>query len=274
MLARMISFAAAGILLCGCASTRNVSVKRAYADPMGTVPRMVFLPEVENFRDLGGWRGQDGRTVRQGMVYRSGCLNERWRWYRIGASSEFLSDETRRFLVDELGIRTEIDLRKTVNCRGMGGSPLGPSVKFVNISSKAYGDMASSEGRNAFREVFRVFLQAENYPIVFHCVGGNDRTGAVAFILNGLLGVSEADLRKEWELSRVWNGREDFTYEKRLVRLVSVFDAYEGKTLNERIQGYIMSLGFSAEDIELFRKLMLQETPRAGKEAPRIITCT
>ena len=245
------------LLVGGCASTHMVGVMRPYADPMGTVPRMVFLPEVANFRDIGGWRGLDGRTVRQGMVYRSGCLNERWRWYRIGASRDFLSEETRRFLVEELGIRTEIDLRKAANCRGMEASALGPSVRFVNVSSKAYGDMASPEGRDAFRRVFEAFLQKDNYPILFHCVGGNDRTGAVAFILNGLLGVSEDDLRKDWELSRVWNGRDDFTYEKRLAHLVAVFDAYEGMTLNDRIRGYVLSLGFSPGELERFRELML-----------------
>lgn len=257
VLARAVLITVCSVVLGGC-TTRVVGVRRPYADPVGTVPRMVFLPEVANFRDIGGWRGMDGRPVRQGMVYRSGCLNANWKWYRMGAARDFLSDETRRFLVEELGIRTEIDLRKPSNCRGMEASALGPSVKFVNVSSKAYEDMASPEGRDAFRRVFREFLRPESYPILFHCVGGNDRTGAVAFILNGLLGVSESDLRKEWELSRVWNGRDDFTYEKRLSRLVSVFDAYEGRTLNERIRGYVMSLGFATEDVERFRGLMLE----------------
>ena len=261
MLARWITAVIAATSIYGCA-IRAVGVKRPYADPYGTVPRMVFLPEVANFRDVGGWRAGAAQAVRQGMIYRSGCLNERWRWYRVGPVRDFLSDETRRFLTEELGIKTEIDLRKEVNCRDMDGSPLGPSVKFVNISSKAYGDLASPEGRDAFRRVFGVFLQRENYPILFHCIGGNDRTGAVAFILNGLLGVSEADLRKEWELSRVWNDRDDFTYEQRLSRLVSVFDAYEGKTLNERIEGYVLSLGFTTEDIRNFRQLMLEDVRR------------
>ena len=253
-----------GALLGGCASTRTVGVKRAYADPMGTVPRMVFFPEVENFRDIGGWRGLGGRTVRQGMVYRSGCLNERWRWYRPFGLRDFLSEESRRFMVEELGIRTEIDLRKEANCRGMDMSPLGSSVKFVNIPSKAYDDLSKPEGRAAFARVFRVFLRPENYPIVFHCVGGNDRAGTVAFIVNGLLGVDEGDLRRDWMLSCVWNGRGDFTYENRLVRLERVFDAYEGASLTERIRQYVLSLGFSAEEVEAFRDLMLSQGAAGG----------
>ena len=245
-------------ILVGCASPRVVSVREPYAEPLGTVPRIVFLPEVANFRDLGGWRNNAGRCVRQGLVYRSGCLNRRWRWYASESSRNFISESSRKFLVETLGIRTEIDLRKKVNCRGMTQSALGPGVRFVNVSSKAYEDMATEEGRRAFREVFRVFLDESNYPILFHCVGGNDRTGAVAYILNALLGVPREDLIRDWELSRIWNGQERFTYEKRLVRLERVFDSYQGGTLNERVASYVMSLGFSADDIDRFRRIMLE----------------
>ncbi len=245
-------------ILAGCASTRFVSVREPYAEPLGTVPRIVFLPEVENFRDIGGWKSGDGRRVRQGLVYRSGCLNERWRWYAAGASRDFLSEASRKYLVGTLGIKTEIDLRKEINCRGMRQSALGPGVKFVNISSKAYENMASDEGRRAFREVLKVFLDEKNYPIVFHCIGGNDRTGAVAYILNALLGVSREDLIRDWELSRIWNGQEHFTFENRLIRLEKVFDSYPGETLNARVVAYVMSLGFSAADIDHFRRIMLE----------------
>ena len=254
-----LSLLLAAFLLTGCASTCLVGVKRPYADPEGTVPRMVFLPEVPNLRDLGGWRTVGGKVVRQGMIYRSGRLNERWRWYRVGPARDILSDETRRFLVEDLGIRTEIDLRKEVNCRGMVESPLGPSVKFVNIPSKAYDDLLTSAGRDAVRRAFKEFLRPENYPILFHCEGGNDRAGALAFILNGLLGVDEADLRKDWRLSRVWNGRADSECEQRLARLEAVFDGYKGRSVHERVKGYVLSLGFSEGDIGTFKSLMLAE---------------
>ena len=176
MLARAVLITVCSVVLGGC-TTRVVGVRRPYADPVGTVPRMVFLPEVANFRDIGGWRGLDGRPVRQGMVYRSGCLNANWKWYRMGAARDFLSDETRRFLVEELGIRTDIDLRKEANCRGMEASALGPSVKFVNVSSKAYDDMASPEGRNAFRRVSASSFGPTVIPFSFTAWGGTTGRG-------------------------------------------------------------------------------------------------
>lgn len=245
-------------ILAGCVSPRIVSVQEPYAEPVGTVPRIVFLPEVANFRDLGGWRTRDGRRVRQGLVYRSGCLNRRWRWYTPKSSQDFLSETSRKYLVETLGIRTEVDLRKEANCRGMTQSALGPRVRFVNISSKAYENMATEEGRRAFREVFKVFLDESNYPILFHCIGGNDRAGAVAYILNALLGVSREDLIRDWEFSRIWNGLAHFTYENRLVRLEKVFDAYPGETLNDRVAAYVMSLGFDEAEIDRFRRIMLE----------------
>lgn len=247
----------------GCAlgpSDRRCGVRSVYADPPGTVPRVFFFPEVSNFRDIGGWEGVDGRKVRQGLVFRSGCVNSRARWYRPDHRCDFLSEDSRSYIVETLGVRTEIDLRKPASCGTRGTSPLGPGVRYFNVSSKAYENMATEEGREAFRRVFEIFLDAGNYPVLFHCVGGNDRAGAVAFILNGLLGVSPGDLRRDWELSRVWNGKADFTYEQRLVRLVRVFDDYDGETLNERIEGYVRSLGFTRSDIDRFRAFML-ETP-------------
>ena len=38
-------------------------------------------------------------------------------------------------------------------------------------------------------------------PFIFHCKSGADRTGAVAILTLGLLGVSEADIARDYELT-------------------------------------------------------------------------
>ena len=39
-------------------------------------PRLLDIPGIPNARDFGGWRGLDGRRIRQGLVIRSAGLNE------------------------------------------------------------------------------------------------------------------------------------------------------------------------------------------------------
>jgi len=61
------------------------------------LPHVVPLKGGSNFRDLGGYRASDGRTVRRRAVFRSAHL---------GA----LTDEDRAALAG-LGVRTIVDLR-------------------------------------------------------------------------------------------------------------------------------------------------------------------
>ena len=176
------------------------------------------------------------------------------------AGDSRINERNRDLWLKELGIRTDVDLRSSGEVYGMEGSPLGPGVKWVNVSSSAYGGMQEKHGREAFAKVFRVFLDPANYPIDFHCIAGQDRTGAVAFILNALLGVAEEELWLDWELSALHNRSTGFNHEK-FVKLVDGFDRWPGDTINERVEAYVLDLGFTPEDIATFREIMLEPLP-------------
>ena len=170
-----------------------------------------------------------------------------------------LDGETRTYLTNSLAIRTDVDLRSAPECFGMEESPLGDNVRWVRHSSEAYSGVFSEKGKAAFREVFRVFLEEGNYPIVFHCISGADRTGTLAAILNGLLGVAEDDIYKDWETTAFHNTTGWFNHRERgFDRLIEGFDKFPGRTLNERIAGFVQSLGFTDADIERFRAIMLE----------------
>jgi protein-tyrosine phosphatase len=132
---------------------------------------------------------------------------------------------------------------------------LGEKVKWVHISSDNYGGIGKEKGREAFTKCFKVFLDEANYPIVFHCIAGADRTGSLACILNGLLGVEAELLHKDWQYT--WSKRGKEVPEERWEKLMKVFSEYEGATLNEKIEKFVLSNGFTVEDIEKFRSLML-----------------
>lgn len=169
-----------------------------------------------------------------------------------------LNDAAKAYVVNDLGWKSDIDLRSDPECFGMTGSPAGKSVEWFHYSSSGYAGMQSDFGKEAFSKVFRVFLDEKNYPIDFHCIAGQDRTGAVAFILNGLLGVSEDELYIDWEVTGFWNKDVNFNHKDRFDHLVKVFNAYPGKTLNGKIENYVLALGFTKDDIAKFRTIMLR----------------
>ena len=229
-------------------------------------PRLVHLHGVPNMRDIGGRRGLDGRRVRQGRVYRSAGLNDNSKkaglwgrlWGRRTPGKERMNDATRRYAKEVLGIRTDIDLRSSKECYGMTGSPLGPEVAWLRVSSSAYEDFHEKKGREAFTEVFRFFLDEARYPLVFHCIAGADRTGSLAFVLKALLGVDEDELYKDWEVTGFSKGNIGFRHEKRFDWLVKGFSAYPGETIHERVEAFVKSCGFTDADIARFRNLMLE----------------
>ena len=119
--------------------------------------------------------------------------------------------------------------------------------------------MQTEKGRKAFAKVFRVFLDENNYPVIFHCIAGQDRTGAVAFILTGLLGVAEEELYLDWEATGFWNKNPKFNHKDRFDKLLEVFRGQPGRDLHEQIENYVISCGFTREDIEKFRRIMLEK---------------
>ena len=58
-----------------------------------------------------------------------------------------LGSHSRAYLIETLGLKTDIDLRTDRECYGMKGSPVGDAVKWVHVSSSAYGG-----GQGGFRQ--------------------------------------------------------------------------------------------------------------------------
>jgi len=171
-----------------------------------------------------------------------------------------LNDETKKYMVEILGIKTDLDLRGDDECYGMTGSPLGPTVHWAHYSASSYGGMQRSSGKAAFLKAFRIFCDEKNYPIVFHCSAGQDRAGSLAFILNGLLGVDEEELYKDWEATGFWNRGAGFNHHDYFDKLIEGFEAnFPQPTWREKIEAYVKSLGVTQAEIDKFRAIMLEE---------------
>lgn len=197
--------------------------------------------QTANMRDLGGW-GCDGGTVRYGLLYRSGELN---------AQDEDL-------FINELGINTECDLTAD-------GVPAFPGkMRYIGHTSYAMYSLANTE---AWRVNLRGIFEAVRYgdPVIFHCSMGADRTGTLACILEALLGVSQSDLDKDYELTSFYalrarngnyqGGTTDWAH------LIGQLLALSGETIRDKAVTFVLSLGFTAAEINAYRRAMIDGTP-------------
>lgn len=211
------------------------------------LPRWQAAEGLGNLRDLGGWKGCGGRRVKTGRVFRSERLDK-------------ITDRGRDRLVRELGVRTDLDLRTPESVAKLKGvSPLGKAVRYSNQSSGSYAGFDTEGGRKNFAETFRWFLNEAEYPVVFHCEKGADRTGSWAFLLNGLLGVSERDLRFDWEVTSSFNANPQFKHRGRYDELVKLVNRRTGKTFTDRVVAYAHDCGITDREIAKWRKMMLEE---------------
>ena len=166
--------------------------------------------------------------------------------------------ESRAKILRETGLRTEIDLRSKEETWGMDGSPLGPQVRWINIPGVHMTVLRRSQGKQMFAKCFRIFLDRGNYPIDFHCIAGADRTGALALVLYGILGVTEKDIRTDYALTSY--STSGIRSERSFDRMVkSAFGSAPGKTLNDKLVAYVLECGFTHADIERFREIMLEK---------------
>lgn len=167
--------------------------------------------------------------------------------------------EMRRYLLGPLGIRTDIDLRYDRECFGMNGSPLGDGVRWVHVPLYPYEKMQQDVSKKAFAEIFRVLCDRKNYPVIFHCNSGADRGGSLAFVLNGLLGVDEEELYKDWEVTGFWRQNPVYNHANHFDRLVAGFKTnYLRATWTKTLESYAISSGVTQTELDTFRQIMLE----------------
>jgi len=226
-------------------------------------PRLMFFPGVANCRDIGGRAGLGGRRIRQGRVYRTAGFNGSSK--RVGDSffdARFvpgpirITKAGRREMVGACGVRTDLDLRNEAECAGMKSSPLGETVAWVHIPVRAYGWLENDKA--AVGDILKTFTDDKKYPIAFHCSGGRDRAGSVAFLLEGLCGVPEDELMKDWELS-IFDTSDTGFSSLRIRGLEEMLARYPGKDANARIESFVKACGLTDADIAKIRANLLEE---------------
>ena len=218
------------------------------------MPRAIYCDGITNMRDLGGWETEDGQTVKQGLIYRCGRLNENNNTHVVKRITD-AGIQT----MQELGIRTELDLREVSNNEvgGLTDTSVVPGVKYVQIPMKGTSAQLRAKNEKAVVDVFELLGDESNYPVIIHCSIGTDRTGYVAYLINGLLGVSADDLDRDYLLSNFAAIGSSRSVSRVQNDYINYIEALPGDTLSAKIEGYLLGLGVAQSDIDTVRRMML-----------------
>ena len=222
-------------------------------------PRIINVDGIFNVRDVGGYIGYKGKRTKQGLLYRSGALT-------ICADQHFdnivqITSKGKKTLSKELKIKTEFDIRKEEEALFLKKS-LIPNAKLIYLPTDGY--LSAFIESERYRDVFKALAVKEYYPICMHCTGGADRTGTVCFILNALLGVCESDLIHDYEITTFSiYGIRDSKERGSLLQFCEFYEYfrthYQGETLREKANDYLLSIGVLKEEIKSIINIMSGE---------------
>ncbi|MDR3118677.1 MAG: tyrosine-protein phosphatase [Mediterranea sp.] len=176
---------------------------------MVTASRNSVIPNIQNFRDIGGYTATKGKQVRWGMLYRSAQIE--------GFSGSTLKE------LKNIGIKTVIDLRtaeetaKTPPLEEQGFNVVRIPIETIetdNIVQKLRdgqikNDSVSQLIRYANREIvtscladyrkmFDVLEEKDNYPVLISCATGINRTAIATAVILSALGVNEETVMSDY----------------------------------------------------------------------------
>lgn len=233
-------------------------------------PRVMKIGGLCNVRDLGGYKTESGKTTVQGKIFRGGQLSQNSNWTVY--DSVALNAEGKKYMSEVLGIKTDFDLRNQTENKGLTESPVpNAKLEYYNIG----GYLSAFTDAAGYKKVFSALADESRYPIYIHCTGGADRTGTVSFLINALLGVDEKTLIQDYETTSFSifgiRNKESTTYQFSQFTDKLKSD-YEGDTLSEKVENYLLSIGVTETEIYNIKAIMFGEQTKALPTPPETTT--
>jgi protein-tyrosine phosphatase len=254
------------------------------------------LSSIRNFRDAGGLVTASGKTIRTGMLYRSGDLSD--------ATPEDLQT------LSKLGIRTIVDLRSVYEAehhpdrlpvssphtfhfpiqvsfhdnknpiQEMFSHLFGSSrrLDYHAVMVDSYREYVS-RFQSTFARVFQLALDPANLPMLVHCTAGKDRTGFTISLVQRALGLGHepalenyllsnraAEALKETMRSRyTLASRFGFSFDKLTPLMEARSEYFEAaydqvETMYSTLDGYLEhGLGINPQQVSSLKEILLEK---------------
>ena len=173
--------------------------------------RHLDLIGASNFRDLGGYPGQDGRTVRWRQLFRSNHLG-----HLTEADIAVLRGLGLRNAFDFRGAEERVAGACAIAEIAVHSLPIEPTVVAALRARLAKSkSLSPADGLEVMRESYRNYVQQNTprfrslfahlledpAPLVIHCTAGKDRTGFACALILHALGVAEDLITEDYLLT-------------------------------------------------------------------------
>ncbi len=170
-----------------------------------------------NFRDIGGFPTQDGRTMKSGVLFRSDDLSrltrkdlETLQQCKLQIICDLRTQNERKSKPDRIPDREGVRLISVpIHHESQDFSRLdlmrfligkSTAINFENVMKEFYQRMAF-ERTAQVKEVITLISEQENLPALIHCTGGKDRTGYISALIQLLVGVPYHTVLDQYLLS-------------------------------------------------------------------------
>lgn len=242
----------------------------------GHLHQVFFKHACRNGRDLGGWEGLDGKHIKYRLLYRGGRMQSE----TIGDVGK--TEAKIQNIGAQLDLRGKSDVLTGTEIKGLDFcAPVieqGGRVMLGVSSDKSAEENAIEAAKT--KQCFDFILKnvKAGKGVYFHCSLGRDRTGTLAILLLGLLGVREGDISKEHEVtyfaplgysvssSEIKDPKTDYYFKNTRKNWVysdvaPYFWQMAGSsgTFAQGVEKYLTTVaGVPQTDIDEFRRIMLE----------------
>jgi protein-tyrosine phosphatase len=210
--------------------------------------RRLNFSGAKNFRDLGGYRTVDGRTVVWGVLYRSDQLQKltnadlnHFAALDLDRIIDFRAEHEKEEAPDRLPVNSDICIvelpildSSTEIWRDSRSQFLKDDLR--NIDPAKFMIDTNIELATRFTPQIRQFINelfsANGRPVLFHCAAGKDRTGYAAAIILRVLGVPLDVVMEDYLLSN------QYYLSEHIWRLL-ILRLMKGKRFSNVVKGFL-----------------------------------
>ncbi len=198
------------------------------------VVRRIPLKSLNNTRDLGGYKTEDGKTVRYHRLIRSGELAK-----IVSEDIDVLKNEYDLKKIVDLRTDMEMEHKPDPEIEGVefehipfvDTTTVGitreknivvSAIKKIKTMDESpveymenmYRALITSDSSIAnVKRFFEVLLENEEGSVLFHCSAGKDRVGAACMILLSILGVPQSTIIKDYLATQKFGEKYNKKYE-------------------------------------------------------------